>query len=506
MEKEKFIYKLNIKDYSNELEKILDKKTFSEDAKNLLLSMIYKIENSYNDYKTANVDVRSKKEILEEILKTINKDCDNIEIVKNKKNEVIYDDKKIISYLNAKKILYDIYELQTAKFKVPKKYKIIKEILEDTLNQGYSISNTEIIRDFDGWSWNILINEIENIKANLIYQILKILVGEKFLIEWRNNTSNEDYIQKMLEKLDKKYGTEISEKAIKLICQICILNISENNIKQKEELIKVQEELQQEFDIMQDKDKYLENLANLRKDVSTKIKNIDETINNDRKLKKEFISRNELLDMEHRIFSLSDFVDVLLEERGNLINELNQYSSQMKPLNFMQARTELENKLNIIKELDLKKNSNKIYNTKVKELLELTNKALEIQINNAEERGDIRDLVYKIRYYRLIYINENKQIREAVKLDKIQELAITKACKLKLINIFSLDIKDNYKIIKNIFDTDIIELSKIQFKFINKKEGIFLEIYDEKNIYKTIELSAIKELNIKFNKKYKIII
>lgn len=506
MEKEKFIYKLNIKDYSNELEKILDKKTFSEDAKNLLLNMIYKIENSYNDYKTANVDVKSKKEILEEILRTINKDCDNIEIVKSKKNEVIYNDKKIISYLNAKKILYDIYELQSKKFKVTKKYKILKTIIEDTLNQGYSISNTEIIRDFDGWSWNILINEIENIKANLIYQILKILVGEKFLIEWRNNTSNEDYIQKMLEQLDKKYGTETSEKAIKLICQICILNISENNIKQKEELIKVQEELQQEFDIMQDKDKYLKNLANLRKDVSTKIKNIDETINNDRKLKKEFISRNELLDMEHRIFSLSDFVDVLLEERENLINELNKYSSQMKPLNFMRTRTELENKLNIIKELDLKKNSNKIYNTKVKELLELTNKALKIQIDNAEERGAIRDLVYKIRYYRLIYINKNKQIKEAVELNKIQELAITKACKLKLINIFSLDIKENYKIIKNIFDTDIIELSKIQFKFINKKEGIVLEIYDEKNIYKTIELFEIKELNVKFNKKYKIII
>lgn len=50
MEKEKLISKLNIKDYNNQLEKILSKKTFSEDTKNLLLNMLYKIENAYDDY------------------------------------------------------------------------------------------------------------------------------------------------------------------------------------------------------------------------------------------------------------------------------------------------------------------------------------------------------------------------------------------------------------------------------------------------------------------------
>ena len=223
MEKEKFISKLNIKDYSNELEKILVKKTFSEDAKNLLLSIIYKIENSYNDYKTANVDVKSKREVFEEILK----------IIKDKKNEVMQEEKKIVSYLNAKKILYSLYELQEKKFKVLKSYELIDKVLEETLNQGYSIANSEIIRDFDGWSWNILVNEIENIKANLIYKILKILVGESFLIEWKNDTTNKDYIQKLLQELDKNYNTELSEKVFKLICQICILNIVSNNEKQK---------------------------------------------------------------------------------------------------------------------------------------------------------------------------------------------------------------------------------------------------------------------------------
>ena len=46
MEKNKILSKLNIdiKDYNNELEKILENKLFSYDVKNLLLSMLYKIE------------------------------------------------------------------------------------------------------------------------------------------------------------------------------------------------------------------------------------------------------------------------------------------------------------------------------------------------------------------------------------------------------------------------------------------------------------------------------
>ena len=42
--------KLNSNEYNNQLEKILENKTFDESVKNLLLSMLYKIENGYADY------------------------------------------------------------------------------------------------------------------------------------------------------------------------------------------------------------------------------------------------------------------------------------------------------------------------------------------------------------------------------------------------------------------------------------------------------------------------
>ena len=185
MEKEKLISRLNIKDYNNQLEKILSKKTFSEDTKNLLLSMLYKIENSYDDYNLVNVETKTKKETLEEILRIIQNNCDKIEIIKTKESKAIPSEKKIITYLNTRKMLYEIYQLDSEKFKISEEYNIIKPALEQTLNQGYSIASNEIIRDFDGWSWNIVKDEIENIKANLIYQILKILVGYEFLSDWK---------------------------------------------------------------------------------------------------------------------------------------------------------------------------------------------------------------------------------------------------------------------------------------------------------------------------------
>ena len=58
--KEKLLRKIHMKDYTNSLEKILEDKQFSVDTKNLLLSMVYKIENSYKDYEKTKVQVCDK--------------------------------------------------------------------------------------------------------------------------------------------------------------------------------------------------------------------------------------------------------------------------------------------------------------------------------------------------------------------------------------------------------------------------------------------------------------
>ena len=282
MEKEKFISKLNIKDYNNQLEKILSKKTFSENTKNLLLSMLYKIENAYDDYNIVNRDTKTKKEILEEILEIIENDCDTIEIIKTKESKSILEEKKIITYLNARKMLYEIYQIKHNRFEVPDEYEIVKPALEDTLNKGYSIFSNEIIRDFDGWSWHITVEEIENLTINLLYQTIKILVGHEFLDSWQKS-KNIDYIVKLIDELERKYKTDLAEKLFKTITQLSILSFIENNEEERKRLLKIQEELQKEFNELDDKTAYITSLGEKKKKYVEEINKIDKTINNDRK-------------------------------------------------------------------------------------------------------------------------------------------------------------------------------------------------------------------------------
>ena len=70
------------KDYSEELEEICESKRFDKEAQNLLLSMFYKIDGAYNDYKTVKREVPSKEDFLENIIEIVEKYCKEIEIAK----------------------------------------------------------------------------------------------------------------------------------------------------------------------------------------------------------------------------------------------------------------------------------------------------------------------------------------------------------------------------------------------------------------------------------------
>ena len=52
------------KNLNNNLEAVLSSKEFSEETKNVLLNIFYKIENGYNDYKTVKRNTYEKKEYI----------------------------------------------------------------------------------------------------------------------------------------------------------------------------------------------------------------------------------------------------------------------------------------------------------------------------------------------------------------------------------------------------------------------------------------------------------
>ena len=85
--KEKFLDRIVKKDYNNELETILETKKFDENAKNLLLNILYKIEAAYKDYEKVKVKSKTKEEYIQNFIKTINENCDFIEICKINSND-----------------------------------------------------------------------------------------------------------------------------------------------------------------------------------------------------------------------------------------------------------------------------------------------------------------------------------------------------------------------------------------------------------------------------------
>ena len=97
-------------------------------------------------------------------------------------------------------------------------------------------------------------------------------------------------------------------------------------------------------------------------------------------------------------------------------------------------------------------------------------------------------------------------VKDIIDVNALQRLIVTKACRQRYITIFSKNIKENYEIIKNILQTDIIELEKMYFKLKKQEKNIIVEIYDEENLYKTSEFENIEELNVKLNKKIKVFI
>ena len=112
MEKKKILSKLNFKDYNNEVEEILEKKSFSSNVKNLLLSMFYKIEVAYKDYLVTKRDVTEKDGFIESIIYTIKEECNTIELINPTENQedilaknnvyfmVEPENKKIVTYTN----------------------------------------------------------------------------------------------------------------------------------------------------------------------------------------------------------------------------------------------------------------------------------------------------------------------------------------------------------------------------------------------------------------------
>ena len=509
--------KINKNDYNNQLEEILEKKDFSKDVKNLLLSMLYKVEMSYSDYVTVKRNVKNKSEFIYDILEKI-KSCEHIILIKPQSQEseelekkhssfIIEEDKKTIKvYPNEKSILYAINAFNNTRIYIPEKYDYLRIAFPNLINDGRAINNIEIIRDFNAWSWNISLDEIGNIKCNLIYQILQIMIGEKNLENLYINKKNNDYLTSLEDELKQLYSKNIVDKFLKLMYEISILLCVNDNSIEKKRLIEEKQTIQNELNYMEDKKKYLLDLTNEKKRVNKQIKQIDKMLNDKKKLEEEFEKRNLELFDESKIFSLFQLSKILIKERKRNLNKIEDINNYLEPKNYIKYKQKKERDFEILKDIE----KNGAIEEKVNKLQKIFIKCFEEQIIQAEEKKEIINLVYLFRYYMWIPYDEKNKIKEVKELkkycDEVKEILIKKMYELKVINKISSDIELNIEIFKFLFETKMIVLENIVFEIEKQEEKIQVNIMDIDAIEEKFYLSnkKVEGKKIKYNKKIKL--
>ena len=490
MEKNKILSKLNIKfkDYNNELEKILENKLFSYEAKNLLLSMLYKIENAYKDYETVKVEVPTKIEYIENLLRIIQEKALKILIVKVgtdeakelEKAKVTYkidkNNGEIVCFQNEMIILEALLKLDETNVNFEIEYDYMKEPIREMFNQGKIESYLEVERDFNGWSWDIVTKEIKNIEYNFLYQNLILLYGRK--LNGLKGKINENIIKMAI----KKYS-------------------SDEHIKKLED---IRECKKKRLKLFENKKDFVNEMSEEKREYSKKIEIIDKTVNNNELLRKEYFARNEKLPNKEKIFSVSYLVKILEKERTELLEKINECNKIILPKEFVEQKQKLEKEVEFIDSLFNEKSEE--YIVKIcKEFLEKAK--LKISKINEENKQELIRWIYKIRYYRYIPINNSDYIKDIKELEEdfetIIKQIIKKAQKLRIWDTVTEDFELSYIVLKEIFNTKIIYLEGININFKYEDKILYVEYYDDTVIESTKKLEIE---NVKIKKKVKLFI
>ena len=550
----------NSSEYNNKLEKILEKKSYSEETKNLLLSMLYKIENSLNDYKIVKRNFNKEKFILK-LLYVIEKECNSIEVYTkkdyNEKVNTIVDEEegKIVVNANEEDLLYAL-SLMHIKFIIMqqqsclyhnKEDEILSNSLKKFLIEVIPSNDLEILRDFNGWTWSTVINEIGNIGLNIIYQNMLILLDEEIILEYLNltekdnvfynlrankedlsvlnnsqNSIKEDFNyfnNEILERLFSKDFTLTScEEYVDYIKTIIIVNeLSKDNNEKTiiEEQLSSKKEL---INLMKDNKAFINYATDIKKKDSKEIEKIDIILNDKKIILEEYNKRNSKLPDKEKIFSVSHLSNMLEEERKALLEEIRKLNGIIEPKKFIKYKEEENKEYKKLQKLSIGLDDAKYRDLLIESQREFL-KLFKIKINATEDRDSLIKLVYDLRYYLLLPIDVENRIYNVLELQSdicdTVNLLIDKCIDKKIFTNFSNSVSLCYNILKYIFITQTIKLENINIEI--KKENevlidekdktkeyhIIINIYDEKE--KTEEHKCVVEnlslLNVKLGKK-----
>lgn len=508
--------------YHSMLEEILEKKDFTANTKSLLLSMLYKLEAAYNDYKTVKVLVKTKDEFLKEIIDTIDKKCVIIKLVepsseiglkmvKNKEQAFIENQVELVCLPTEKSLLVGITTLMDNNFYVRPTYRIIDFAIKDFFNISYGLNIQECLFNFDGWSWNNQFELEYQYLYSIIYYNFLELSSLDFIEEWKNNQNSEDYIEKFTKILIKKYGEDNAKRLILLFYRL-FLKILVKGYKQSVlEVLEEGRKIKEAIDYMNNKSKYIQDIYDKKEEINNRIKEIEQMMLDKNILKKNYEKLNETLPLDKQIFSVRRFLILIKQERENLYNEIKNYNLKLDPKRYLQEKQELEEKYIKFSDIQKVKSSKTALKTDVAQIQNKILELKEMDIARLESKKDILNNIYILRYYKNLKLNDKTYIKTEQLLKKsirnYERKLISKAYQNNMFVNFSKNSLQNIELLSEILDTKIINLKDIEILPRIENNRIVLDVYDGEILDVTLRLNEnIKELSLKPNKKVRLVI
>lgn len=519
---ENILDKIVKKDYNNELEALLEKKYFSEDTKSILLSILYKLETSYKDYRQVKQDVETKEKMIETFIKNIKENCNEIKLVNpnSKESEIlkgksfcVEKNRKIIfCYPIERKVLYCISKISQKDKIIKDKYFLIDKTLSDLITVGKNISTVEPLRDFNGYSWTTISREIESVDHNLIYQNLVLLLGNNFMDKWLTNKEAVlDYMEIFINKLETTYGKENANEFIKKLKDISVLLEVKYDKEASKKIKNIKKEIEEKLEEIEDNKVFLESLTREKRKLAREIRNIDETINNKEMLQSEYDKRNEELPLEEKIFSIRILSKLMEEERTKKIERIEKINELMNPQKFVEYKRDLENKQEILKVLETVDIEKDIEQLKL-QLQKIFLKCFEHKMKTVETKQEMTKMIYEFRYYTMLPYSYEKSIREVEELretiETLERSLLKKSHDMKIIEKFSKQEDVDYELLKHIFSTRSINLEEIYVKLTKERENYFIQIFEGESFEDKIQIQEPDKINkrdlyIRLNKKVK---
>ena len=493
------------KDKNEELERILDEKDIDEQAKNLLQGILYKIEVSYKDYQKAKEIHRTQDEYIEQLLVNIVQKCNKIRVIKIsqklnddeiqnelKKNKYFVSEQEIISYPIEQKILYAIEKKSNNKKILNDKYNETAIAISDFITTGKNIDRVEVLRDFNGWSWTTAKNEVENIDANLIYQMLQIIFGQEFLDNWcKDKNGTIDYF-KMMTNYSKKYGKIAIEKIKELLTKIAMINDIMENQEFADNIAKKLKAVKKELKWYEDTQSNIERLSEHKRTAMKQLKDIERTLRQESLILAEYQKRKGKVEIK-------DIKKELNDKRSKLLNEISEDNYLLNPMNYIKEKKILEDEKN---RLDIKKTTKKQKEEIEIEFIKLFLLCFNVKIKKSIEQEEVTKLIYQFRYFMCLPFDDEKSVKNIEKIkediNKTEQLLVKKAIEFKIIN------KVPFEVMKHVFETRIIILEELYYKITQESEKYYVQIFDENITEEKFEIE-LKE-KIKLNKKMKIFI